>query len=82
MTALRQGKSLLAAGATTVAGRFARGDVIEIADPDGRTIARGLIEYDAADATRILGHRSDAHAELLGYAPRTALVHRDHMVLV
>lgn len=80
--ALKAGKSLLAAGATTVTGRFARGDVIEIADPSDRTIARGLAEYDADDATRILGHRSAAHADLLGYAPRTALVHRDHMVLV
>ena len=80
--ALRQSKSLLAAGATHVEGQFARGDVIEIAGPDGKKIARGLSEYDAADAARIVGHRSDAHAALLGYAPRAALVHRDHLVLL
>ena len=82
VSALRQGKSLLAAGATTVEGQFARGDVIEIAGADGAKVARGLSEYDAADAARIVGHRSDAHAALLGYAPRAALVHRDHLVLL
>jgi glutamate 5-kinase len=65
-----------------VEGQFARGDVIEIAGPDGKKIARGLSEYDASDAARIVGHRSDAHAALLGYAPRAALVHRDHLVLL
>jgi len=82
VNALRQGKSLLAAGATGVDGQFARGDVVEIADARGARIARGLSEYDAADAARIVGHRSDAHATLLGYAPRAALIHRDHMVLL
>ncbi|UAK24233.1 glutamate 5-kinase [Sphingomonas nostoxanthinifaciens] len=80
--ALRQGASLLAAGARRVEGAFARGDVIEIADEGGGPIARGLSEYDAADARRIAGRRNDAQAELLGYAPRAALVHRDHLVLL
>jgi len=80
--ALRQGKSLLAAGASRIDGQFARGDVIEIVDTKGVKVARGLSEYDAADAARIVGHRSDAHAILLGYAPRAALIHCDHMVLL
>jgi glutamate 5-kinase len=82
VVALRAGSSLLAAGATGVEGAFARGDVIEISDPAGATVARGLSEYDAADAVRIVGTRSDVHAALLGYAPRAAMVHRDHLVLV
>ncbi|WP_442679032.1 glutamate 5-kinase [Sphingomonas sp. ASY06-1R] len=82
VAALRQGSSLLAAGAVAVDGRFSRGDVIEITDPAGLKVARGLSEYDAVDAARIVGHRRDAHAALLGYAPRAALVHRDHLVLL
>jgi glutamate 5-kinase len=35
-----------------------------------------------ADAERIAGRRSSEHAAVLGYAPRSALVHRDHMVLL
>jgi glutamate 5-kinase len=79
--ALRSGSSLLAAGAVAVEGRFARGDVIDIVH-EGGPVARGLSEYDVADAARILGTKSDAQAEILGYAPRSALVHRDHLVLI
>jgi glutamate 5-kinase len=80
--ALGSGRSLLAAGATSIEGRFARGDVVDILGPDEALIARGLAEYDAADAAKIVGHRSDALAAILGYAPRGALVHRDHMVML
>ena len=80
--ALISGASLLAAGALETVGGFARGDVVDIAGPDGIPVARGLSEYDAADAAKIVGLKSDAIAKVLGYAPRSALVHRDHMVLL
>ncbi len=82
VSALRAGKSLLAAGATRVEGTFARGDLVTVAGPDGVVLARGLAEYDAADAARITGRRSDALAAILGYAPRGALVHRNHMAML
>ena len=80
--ALADGRSLLAPGVKAVEGRFARGDVIEIVAADGVALARGLSEYDAEDAARIAGLRKDAAAEALGYAPRSAMVHRDHMVML
>lgn len=80
--ALTGGASLLPAGAKSVEGRFARGDVIAVIGPDGATIARGLAEYDSADAMKIAGSRKEALPEILGYAPRAALIHRDHMVLL
>lgn len=79
--ALAQGRSLLAAGATRIDGAFARGDLVTVEGPAG-TLARGLAEYDASDAIRLLGRRSDEHAAILGYAPRAALVHRNHMALL
>lgn len=79
--ALVRGKSLLAAGVTAVTGKFTRGDVVAIAGPDG-TIAHGLAGYDAADADAIKGRRADEQAQILGYAPRTAMVHADHLVLL
>ncbi len=79
--ALAAGGSLLAAGATRLEGRFARGDLVAIVGPGG-PLARGLSEYDAADAARLLGRRSDEHGAQLGYAPRAALVHRNHMALL
>ncbi|MFD1610938.1 glutamate 5-kinase [Sphingomonas tabacisoli] len=81
LKALRAGSSLLAAGATSVEGRFARGDVVDIVSSD-RPVARGLSEYDSDDAARILGTKTDAQAEILGYAPRSALVHRNYLVLL
>ena len=80
-SALRAGASLLAAGVTQIEGRFARGDLVTIEGPAG-TIARGLAEYDAADAARLVGRRSEEQASLLGYAPRAAVVHRNHMALL
>ncbi|KQM86396.1 glutamate 5-kinase [Sphingomonas sp. Leaf23] len=80
--ALSSGRSLLPAGAIEVAGDFARGDLVRIVDADGRAIARGLAEYDAGEAARIVGRRSEELAELLGYSPRSALVHRNHMALL
>lgn len=79
--ALVEGRSLLAAGATGVTGRFARGDVVTIEGPDG-AVARGLAEYDAAEVTQLLGRRSEEHEAILGYAPRAALIHRNHMALL
>jgi glutamate 5-kinase len=80
--ALVGGASLLAPGVTAVEGRFDRGDVLDIAGPDGRVIARGLAEYPDADARRIAGLQRDAQEAALGYAPRSAMVHRDHLVLL
>jgi glutamate 5-kinase len=80
--ALRSGASLLPAGATGVTGEFKRGDAIDIVGADGETLARGLSEYDAADAAQICGKRSGELADILGTVPRTVLVHRDQLVLL
>jgi glutamate 5-kinase len=80
--ALQGGASLLAAGVTAASGDFARGDIVDIAGPDGRIVARGLSEYPATDAAAILGLGRDAQEAALGHAPRSAVVHRDHMVLL
>lgn len=81
-TALGEGNSLLAAGIIAIEGQFERSDVVEIANSDGRVIARGLAEYDALDCAKIIGRRSSELEALLGYAPRSAVVHRNQMVLV
>ena len=80
-TALAHGGSLLAAGTIRVEGGFARGDVVIVAAPSG-PIARGLAEYDATEAAALIGRRSEEQAAILGYAPRAALVHRSHLVML
>ena len=80
--ALRGGASLLAAGITAVEGQFARGDAVAIRDAAGITLAHGLSEYDAAECARLIGRQSSEHEGLLGYSPRSAIVHRDQLVLL
>lgn len=82
VAALRQGRSLLPAGVRTVSGSFQRGDVVDIAGPDGRVVARGLAEYPADEAARLCGRKSHEIEAVLGYAPRAAMIHRDDLVML
>ena len=78
--ALESGASLLAAGVTEVSGEFKRGDLVTIVSAKGDRIAQGLCEYSADDCRAIMGLRMQAQGERLGYAPRAAVIHRDHLV--
>jgi glutamate 5-kinase len=80
--ALTKGKSLLATGITKVEGSFERGDPVAVHDVSGKPIAQGLAEYSSAECGKLKGRRSDKHAAILGYAPRSAVIHRDQLVLL
>jgi glutamate 5-kinase len=80
VTALGEGASLLAAGLTDVEGEFQRGALVSLHGPKGERLGQGLVEYSAAECRAIAGHREGEQEERLGYAPRAAVVHRDHMV--
>ncbi len=80
MTALDQGASVLAAGIIEVEGDFARGDLVAVHGPKGERLGQGLVEYTAGECRAILGLRQEQQADRLGYAPRAAVIHRDHMV--
>ncbi len=79
--ALFSGKSLLPAGVKELEGDFSRGDTVAIITLSGTEIARGLSAYDADEARQILGKKSSEIAEILGYAGRSAMVHRDDLVM-
>jgi glutamate 5-kinase len=81
MIALRKGKSLLPAGVARIEGTFERGDAVVIKSADGRELARGLSAYSAADARRIIGHKTGEIESILGYRGRDEMVHRDDLVL-
>ncbi len=80
--ALKGGASLLAAGVVGVSGTFRRGDLVSVLSIRGERLAQGLAEYDAAEMQLIAGKRAEDQAERLGYAPRSCVIHRDHMVLL
>ncbi|MBB5073315.1 glutamate 5-kinase [Bartonella callosciuri] len=79
--ALESGKSLLAAGVVAVEGKFHRGDTVAIVDANGVEIARGLVNYSKDEAVRIMGYKSEEVESILGYEARSAIVHRNDMVL-
>ncbi len=77
-----QGKSLLAVGVKGVQGNFSRGEVVACVDPQGREVARGLVNYSSEEAARIQGQPSNNFENILGYMDDEELIHRDNLVLV
>ena len=76
------GSSLLAAGVKSVEGSFEQGNTVSIVNQDGWEIARGLANYNAADAVKIMGAHTHEIAGILGHKPYDEVVHRDNMVLL
>ena len=80
VSALLKGSSLLPIGVTDVEGEFVRGAVVACMTPEGKEIARGLINYASTEARRILRQPSDRIEEILGYVDEPELIHRDNLV--
>jgi glutamate 5-kinase len=78
----QDGKSLLPIGVTAVEGDFERGEVVACCDANGVEIARGLVNYSALEAQRIMRKPSSEIEKILGYVDTLELIHRDNMVLV
>lgn len=74
--------SLLAAGMTAVDGGFVAGDPVDLVDPDGHPIARGLVNFDAAELPRLLGRSTGDLKRDLGAGYEREVVHRDDLVLL
>ena len=78
----REGKSLLPIGVVAVEGAFQRGEVVGCYDPEGREVARGLVNYDASETARIMRRPSSEIEAVLGYVDEPALIHRDNLVML
>jgi glutamate 5-kinase len=77
----RDGKSLLPIGVVDVQGEFARGDVIACLGPDGREVARGLVNYSSAETRQIARRPTSEIESVLGFIEEPELIHRDNLVL-
>ncbi|MAE51488.1 MAG: glutamate 5-kinase [Micavibrio sp.] len=80
--ALLSGKSLLPIGVKSVQGDFKRGDAITVHNEEMTHIATGLVAYNAANASALTGKSSADIEDILGYAGRSELIHRDDLVLI
>lgn len=79
---VRRRLSLLPAGITAVDGSFAAGDPVDLLDESGRTIARGLVNFDSSELPGLLGRSTRDLARELGPAYEREVVHRDDLVIV
>ena len=73
---VKEGKSLLPIGMVSVIGDFTRGDVVAIQDMSGREVARGLANYDSAEARLICKKSSAQLGEVLGFVSEQEMIHR------
>ena len=74
--------SLLPAGITAVTGSFSAGDPVDLTDPHGIVVARGLVNYDADELPALIGRSTRELARELGASYEREVVHRDDLVLL
>ena len=80
--ALRNGKSLLAAGITRIDGFFKKGENVLILDQNNIQLARGLSSFSSEEINKIKGKQSREIEKILGYLSKTEIIHKDDMVLL
>lgn len=76
-----RGVSLLGVGVTRAEGAFAIGDAVEVIDPDGRIVGRGLSNYDVDDVRRMAGRSTADAAAQFGAGYAREVIHRDDLVV-
>ena len=74
--------SLLPAGITGVTGSFVAGDPVDLADPAGTPVARGLVNYDSDELPDLVGRSTHDLARELGASYEREVVHRDDLVVL
>jgi glutamate 5-kinase len=74
--------SLLPAGITGVEGVFDAGDPVNLHDDTGNIVARGLVNYDAAEIPGLMGRSTRWLASKLGPEYEREVVHRDDLVIL
>jgi len=78
---LEEGKSLLPSGIVSVEGDFAVGDPVTCVDRDGVPLAKGLVNYSAADIRKIMGLKTSRIEQVLGHKDYDEIIHRDNMAV-
>lgn len=79
--ALKLGASLLPSGVKKISGNFAKGDIIEILNDNGKKLGRGISYYDSHELNLIKGKKSIYIKDTLGYEGREEIIHRDYLFL-
>jgi glutamate 5-kinase len=81
-SALKSGKSLLPSGIIKIVGNFKKGDNIIIVDNNNIDIARALSSFTSVEINKIKGLQSNQIENILGYASKSEIVHKDDIVIL
>ena len=77
----QEGSSILSVGVILVEGDFSRGELVVCCDQSGKEVARGLVNYNYDEASRLMGRASHEIEQILGYVDAEELIHRDNLVV-
>ena len=77
----KHNRSLLSAGIKQVEGRFNRGDIVDIYDPEGYRLGCGITNYGSRDIDVINGANSKNIASLVGSDYGPEVVHRNNLTV-
>jgi|LakMenEpi03Aug12_release.lakeMendotaPanAssembly.Ray.scaffolds.fasta_scaffold231276_1 glutamate 5-kinase len=77
-----KGGSLLPVGVRKILNKFERGAMIELLNPEGKPIARGISNYSSEEIEKIQGVKTDQIEVKLGFTCGDEIVHRDQMILI
>ena len=78
----KKNASLLYAGITRIENEFENGDVVSIIGPNGEEIARGIVNYSSADASKLIGKHSDDIARLATSKNYDAFITRNNIAFL
>src|SRR5262245_38182339 len=78
----KKNASLLYAGVTRIENEFEHGDVVSIVAPDGKEIARGIVNYSSSDASKLIGRHSDDIARLAASKNYDAFITRNNIAFL
>ncbi|MBI1822315.1 MAG: glutamate 5-kinase [Nitrospirae bacterium] len=79
---VQKGKSLLPSGITSVKGIFMAGDAVTCIDPNGKEIAKGLVNYPTPEINQIKGIKTTQIEKVLGYKFSDEVIHRNNLVIL
>ncbi len=78
---MKRGKSLLPSGILKVEGDFNVGAAVEFKGTQSQTYGIGLVNYSAADISKIKGLNSNKIEACLGHKPYDEVIHRDNLAI-
>lgn len=79
---IKEQKSLLASGITSVDGTFSEGQVVDVADINGEILARGVVNYSSSEINLLKGLKSSDFEKIVGHKDYDEIIHRNNLVIL